>query len=284
MAQTKHEIQAMLDRIGARPRRRFGQNFMIDANMVRLVADSAEIAPGDLVVEVGPGTGTLTEELLERCCVLAIELDRDLAELLRHRFAGRGGFELIVADALAGKHRLNPQLLERIEAHRAEHPGSAIRLAANLPYNIASPLVIGLLEAGMDSLTFTVQKEVAERLRAGAGDEAYGPLSVMARLLGEVELLRSLPPQLFWPAPNVESALVRIRRKPRSAIDIRAFSRFVHRVFASRRKTLRKALEVAGFDSAVVLIATGLDPRIRPEQLDLDQLLALAIAAFAAAG
>src|SRR4051812_38665382 len=151
MAQSKHEIQSLLAGAGTEPRHRFGQNFMIDQNLVRLVADAGGIAPGDLVVEVGPGTGTLTDELLARGAELvAVEIDRDLAGLLRERLDGNERFTLIEGDALASKHRLNADLLERINAARAA--GRGVKLVANLPYNIASPLVIELLIAGIDLL------------------------------------------------------------------------------------------------------------------------------------
>src|SRR6476661_8700876 len=115
MAQTKHEIQALLSAAGTEPRYRFGQNFMIDQNLVRLVAEAGVLTGDDLVIEVGPGTGTLTEELLARAGrVVAVEIDRDLAKLLRERFASNAKFELIEGDALAGKHELNPQLVQRI--------------------------------------------------------------------------------------------------------------------------------------------------------------------------
>jgi 16S rRNA (adenine1518-N6/adenine1519-N6)-dimethyltransferase len=115
MSQTKHEILSLLAGAGTEPRHRFGQNFMIDQNLVRIVADAGRIEPGDLIIEVGPGTGTLTDELLARVApggrVLAVEIDRDLAGLLRNRFAGRDDFTLIEGDALAGKHHLNAELL-----------------------------------------------------------------------------------------------------------------------------------------------------------------------------
>src|SRR5258707_239030 len=175
MAQSKHEIQALLASAGTEPRHRFGQNFMIDQNLVRLVADAGEIAPGDVVVEVGPGTGTLTEELLARGAeVIAVEIDRDLSAVLRSRFAAQPAFRLIEGDALSGKHELNETLTQALRAPAAA--GRLRKLVANLPYNIASPLVIDLLLEGLDLLAFTVQKEVADRLRAGAGDDAYGPL------------------------------------------------------------------------------------------------------------
>src|SRR3954449_12011068 len=243
MSQTKHEIQAILSSAGTEPRHRFGQNFMIDQNLVRIVADAGELDPNDTVIEVGPGTGTLTEELLARAGrVIAVEIDRDLAAMLRQRFGENQKFTLIEGDALAGKHELNRDLIGSLTA--GQRPASFTKLVANLPYNIASPLVIELLIAGVDLLAFTVQKEVADRLRAGANDDAYGPLSVMAQLLSRVEVLRTLPPQAFWPPPKIESSLVRMRRANQLGTKQRAqdFSRFLHEVFSARRKTLRKAM------------------------------------------
>jgi hypothetical protein len=190
VAQSKTQILALLAGIGAEPRHRFGQNFMIDQNLVRLVADAGMIKPEDVVIEVGPGTGTLTEELLERAGrIVAVEIDRDLAKLLRDRFASNAEFELIEGDALAGKHELNARLSELAATQRdARLP---LKLVANLPYNIASPLIIEMLIAGVELLAFTVQKEVADRLRADADNDAYGPLSVMAQMLARVEVLRT---------------------------------------------------------------------------------------------
>jgi 16S rRNA (adenine1518-N6/adenine1519-N6)-dimethyltransferase len=292
MPQTKREIQAILEQIGTGPRHRFGQNFMIDQNLVRAVADAGEIRAEDLVIEVGPGTGTLTEELLSRGAkVLAVEIDRDLAALLRERFNSEPKFELIEGDALAGKHELNPELLraatvrERIEASarsaplwsRLVEPGAAsLKLVANLPYNIASPLIIDLLIAGVELLAFTVQKEVADRLRAKENDDAYGPLSVMAQLLSRVEVLRTLPPQAFWPAPKIASALVRMRRENqlRSADRARNFSRFLHEIFSARRKTIRRALERTNAKPTALQLL-NIDPQLRPENLAPVQFLAL---------
>jgi 16S rRNA (adenine1518-N6/adenine1519-N6)-dimethyltransferase len=277
MAQTKHDIQALLAEAGQHPRQRFGQNFMIDGNLVRLVADAGQIKPGDLVIEVGPGTGSLTEELLVRSTdLLAVEIDRHLAHLLRSRFPA-ANFRLLEGDALAGKHALNPQLLEIIR--QAKQEARTIRLVANLPYNVASPLAIEFLIAGVDHLAFTVQKEVADRLRAAPGSKDYGPLSVMAQLLSKVELLRTLPPQAFWPMPKIESALVRLTRDDRLGPQAGAFGAFVHQLFSSRRKTLRNALLHAGFNADKAMLAAALDPTIRAEQIGPDGLRALFLAA-----
>src|SRR5687767_10468105 len=158
MAQTKSQIQSLLASANTQPRHRFGQNFMIDQNLVRVIADAAALAAGDLAIEVGPGTGTLTEELLSRGAeVVAVEIDRDLAKLLRERFETEPRFRLIEGDALSSKHALNGELVQTLTDARGR--GRPVKLVANLPYNIASPLIIELLILGIDQLVFTVQKE-----------------------------------------------------------------------------------------------------------------------------
>jgi 16S rRNA (adenine1518-N6/adenine1519-N6)-dimethyltransferase len=279
VAQSKQQIQALLSEAGSHPRHRFGQNFMIDQNLVRLVADAGGLGSGDLALEVGPGTGTLTQELLARAGeVVAVEIDRDLAAMLRRQFEAEPRFTLIEGDALAGKHGLNAELAARIDSARAA--GRTTRLVANLPYNIASPLVVELLIAGVETLAFTVQKEVADRLRAKAGDDAYGPLTAVTQMLADVEVRRTLPPQAFWPAPSIDSSLVRLVRRDRLGGRARAFGQFVHALFSFRRKTLRRGLAQAGLDAEKLLSATGIGPQVRPEVLTPEQILAL----FEAAG
>lgn len=274
MAQSKHEIQSILSQAGMQPRHRFGQNFMIDQNLVKLVADAGEVAAGDCVIEVGPGTGTLTDELLARGAeVLAVEIDRDLAQALAHRFETSDRFELIIGDALAGKHKLNGDLVAAIADPSAE--SRRMKLVANLPYNIASPLVIELLLAGVDLLAFVVQKEVGDRLAAKEGTDDYGPLTVMAQLLSDVEILRKLPPAAFWPAPRIDSALVRMRRRDQLGSSAGPFHEFLRKIFSARRKTLRKALVGAGVDADAALARSNLDGQIRAEELSPARLLEL---------
>jgi 16S rRNA (adenine1518-N6/adenine1519-N6)-dimethyltransferase len=269
VAQTKSQIQTLLTDANTAPRHRFGQNFMIDQNLVRTVVAAGNIAEGDVLIEVGPGTGTLTEELLASPAkrVIAVEIDRDLAKLLRERFKDNEKFQLIEGDALSGKHELNADLL----AVSLRSPGT--KLIANLPYNIASPLVIELLIAGVELLAFTVQKEVADRLRSNAGDDAYGPLTVMVQMLAKVEVLRMLPPQAFWPAPKIDSALVRLVRQDQLGNSANDFTRFVHQVFSFRRKTLRKALSMSGIAAEVLLEKTGFNGQQRPEEFTPGQFL-----------
>jgi 16S rRNA (adenine1518-N6/adenine1519-N6)-dimethyltransferase len=195
--------------------------------------------------------------------VIAVEIDRDLAKLLRELFGDNHKFQLIEGDALEGKHGLNPDLTR---TGRLSGQSTGVKLVANLPYNIASPLIIELLIAGVELLVFTVQKEVADRLRASANDDAYGALSIVAQRLARVEILRTLPLQAFWPAPRIESALVRMTRHDQLGSRAADFSRFVHQIFSYRRKTLRKAMTEAGFDASV-LEKVGIDPQLRPENL-----------------
>jgi 16S rRNA (adenine1518-N6/adenine1519-N6)-dimethyltransferase len=274
MAQSKHQIEALLSQANSRPRHQFGQNFMIDQNLVRTVADAGQLGPGDCAIEVGPGTGTLTDELLERAGqVVVVEIDRDLARLLREIHSDRPNFSLIEGDALAGKHALSPELLAAIQS--AQHAGRPVKLVANLPYNIASPLVIEMLIADVELLAFTVQKEVALRLAGRPDSEDYGPLTVMAQMLSRVELLRTLPPQAFWPPPKIESALVRLTRDDRLGPKVRPFGAFVHAIFSFRRKTLRRALIQAGFDADRMLEHARLDGQRRAEEFAPEVLLRL---------
>ena len=273
MPQTKTQIQQLLAEANTAPRHRFGQNFMIDANVVRLIADAGTIDAGDVVIEVGPGTGTLTDELLSRgpARVVAVEIDRDLAGSLRGRLGGDARFALIEGDALDGKHTIHAELEAAIAA--ARQCGASVKLVANLPYNIASPLVVGLLLAGVSTLVFTVQKEVADRLRATANTDDFGPLTAVTQLLARVEVLRTLPASIFWPPPKIDSALVRLTRDDRLGDEARAFSRFVSTLFSFRRKTLRKALEL----SRVTVPAESIAGReqARAESLTPQELLTL---------
>jgi 16S rRNA (adenine1518-N6/adenine1519-N6)-dimethyltransferase len=268
MAQTKHQIQSLLSEAGSQPRHRFGQNFMIDGNLVRIVAEAGQIEAGDLVIEVGPGTGTLTEELLAtNAQVVSVEIDSALAELLKARFVSKEKFRLIQGDALAGKHALNDELLEVIRS--AKSHGQRVHLVANLPYNIASPLIVELLIAGVDLLAFTVQKEVADRLRAAPGSKDYGTLSIMTQLLSRVEFLRTLPQQAFWPMPKIESALVRLLRDDHLGQSATDFNGFLQQIFSARRKMLRNSIDAKSLEAA------GIDPQSRPEQISPRQFLSL---------
>jgi 16S rRNA (adenine1518-N6/adenine1519-N6)-dimethyltransferase len=267
--QNKQQIQTLLAQAQTHPRHQFGQNFMIDGNLLRLLVQAGDLKADDLVIEVGAGTGSLTEELLDvGCHVVAVEIDRDLIAMLSQRLGQRPNFTLIQGDVLAAKHALNSELAERIAL--AKRDGQTVKLVANLPYHVASPLVIDLLIAGVDILVFTVQKEVARRLRAASGSAEFGPLTVMAQLLSEVEILRTLPPQAFWPMPKIESAMVRMTRNDRLGEKADEFGEFIRSIFAYRRKMLRKSMTEAGISDEIADRALGaarIEPDVRPQEL-----------------
>ena len=263
MPQTLAEIKTLLESRGLSPRKRFGQNFLIDHNLVRKLVDESGVGAGDLVLEVGPGTGTLTEELLERGCeVIACELDRGLAELLRDRLGSNEHFTLIEGDCLAQKREVSAEIVGAVA-------GRAFTLVANLPYGAATPLMLALLTAHPDcrGMYVTIQKEVGERLAARAGQSAYGGISVAAQTLATVRLIAKLPPECFWPRPEITSVMVAIERRADHGIgDPVAFGEFCQRVFAQRRKQLGSVL---GRDIAW---PEGIAPTLRAEALEPGQI------------
>ena len=281
---------------GIKPRTRLGQNFLIDLNLVRLLVRSAELTPDDVVLEVGTGTGSLTALLApEVAAVVTVELDHRLFTLAREELAGLENVTLLNTDALAGKNRLNPAVLDAVRRQLEAAAGRRFKLAANLPYNVATPLVSNLLaiERPPESMTVTIQKEVADRLVAQPGTKDYGPLSVWVQSQCRVELVRVMPPAVFWPRPKVSSAIVRVVLEPerRAAIgDLEFFHSFVRSIFLHRRKVLRWGLATAfkgRLDKPAVdllLRRQDLGPDSRAERLDPQRMLALARAVQAQLG
>lgn len=265
--QTLAEIRAMLEANGLAPRKRHGQNFLTDHNLIRRLVDTASVGAGSLVLEIGPGTGALTDELLERRCeVVACEIDPGLAGLIRERYRGRA-LTLIEGDCIAGKRTLAPEIVTALS-------GRPFTLVANLPYGAATPLIVALLaEPACRGLFVTIQKEVADRLAAAPSTKAYGGLSVLAQTLSRVERLAILPPECFWPRPKVTSAMVALRPiAPGEIDDPAAFAAFCQEVFAGRRKqigtTMREAIARAG-------LPDGVSPTDRAESLNPSQLAAV---------
>lgn len=269
--QTLSQVRALLDSAGLSPQHRFGQNFLIDLNLMRKLLDAAEIGDADVVLEVGPGTGSLTELLLATGArVVAAEIDRGLQELLRSQFAGNERFCLVAGDALAGKHAVNAEVLAAMR-ERVPGDGGGYKLAANLPYQIATPLLLDLLllDRPLARMACTIQKEVAERLTADAGGDAYGPVSIIMAALADVQWIAKLPPTVFWPRPNVDSAMVLITPKRRDECgiaDVAAFVDLVRRAFLHRRQTMRRIVSRWENAEAAVSAMTRLelDSNLRP--------------------
>ncbi len=268
--QTLSEIKAMLEARGLAPRKGFGQNFLIDHNLIRKLVDASGAGAGDVVLEVGPGTGTLTEELLARGCrVVAGEIDRGLSELLRERFAG-DRFTLVEGDCLDGKRSLAPALVEAIG--QAAGPGGSFRLVSNLPYGAGTSVMSILLadHARCAGLFVTIQREVAHRIAARPGAGEFGPVSVLAQAVGEVEVLAALPRECFWPRPDVTSAMVAVRRRERPlCADPRALLDHAQHLLSKRRKQLGS---VVGRDFPW---PPGVIPTMRAEDLTVEQFVAM---------
>jgi 16S rRNA (adenine1518-N6/adenine1519-N6)-dimethyltransferase len=260
---TPRQVRDLLDEHGLSPSRALGQNFVVDPNTVRRIARLAEVGEGDRVVEIGPGLGSLTLALAETGAqVTAVELDRHLLPALRSVVEPHG-VRVVQGDAM----RLDwDELLGP-----AGGPGRPWALVANLPYNLATPLVLDLLAGvpAIERMLVMVQREVGERLAAGPGSKAYGIPSVKVAYRAEAEVVGRVPPTVFIPPPRVDSALVRLRRLPMPPVDAdpdRLF-RLVEAGFGQRRKMLRRSL--SGLVDAAGFVEAGVRPEARAEELDL---------------
>lgn len=250
-------------------RKRFGQNFLQDGNVINRIVRSIAPKPGQRVVEIGPGLGALTEELLAAAGELdVIELDRDLIPILRTQFF-----------RYEDKLRIHQGDALKFDFSTLASKEQPIRVVGNLPYNISTPLIFHLLSFGplIRDMHFMLQKEVVERLAAGPGDKHYGRLGVMAQYHCQVDNLFGVPPEAFDPQPKVDSAIVRLiphEQKPLVADNEQDFAVTVRTCFSQRRKTLRNNLKK--MLPSEVIEALNIDPGIRPEHLTLEDFVKLA--------
>lgn len=271
--QTLAEIRGLLAAQGLRPRRSWGQHFLHDPKKLAGVVRAAELSVGEVVLEVGPGTGSLSEELLScGAYLVGVEIDRRLEPILRERLARWAGrFELIFEDVLAGKHAINPRVLAALE--RGMVGRGFFVMVANLPYQVASPLLVNLAldEPRMSRAVVMVQREVADRILAGPGEgKDYGPLGIILQAMMEVRVVMDVPAGCFWPQPKVSSRVLRLERRAVALTeDPRGFAELVHRLFAQRRKQLGRIL---GREAS---LPPGLKPELRAEQLGLEELVEL---------
>jgi 16S rRNA (adenine1518-N6/adenine1519-N6)-dimethyltransferase len=265
------QIRELAARLGVAPTKKLGQNFLHDPNTIRRIVSAAGLTADDVALEVGPGLGSLTLGLVGAVRhVHAVEIDPTLAAAL--------------PETVRSPH-LTVHIADALRVHGASFDPPPTMLVANLPYNVAVPVVLHLL-AELPSLRgglVMVQKEVADRLTAGPGSKVYGVPSVKLAWYAEARPAGKVPPAVFWPVPNVDSGLVAFtRREPPSGVDRRAVFAVVDAAFAQRRKTLRAALAGwAGGPAAAerVLVAAGVDPQARGEALTVGQFAAIAAAA-----
>ena len=267
-------IKKIMDGLGIRFNKALGQNFLIDQTVLDSAIDASGIDEGYGVIEVGPGIGTLTAELSKKAGkVVAIELDRSIAEYLKKAFVAYDNVEIVQGDAL--KIDLKEIIEEKMQ-------GLKVVVIANLPYYITTPLIMKFLEDDLplESITVLIQKEVAERIVADAGTKEYGAISVAVQYYSSPEIIRTVPAESFMPPPKVTSAIIKMdiknHTKPEVSNEKRMF-RVVKAAFGQRRKTLVNALS-SGFDvpkdelARIVTDVTGSE-KIRGEQLDLRQFI-----------
>jgi 16S rRNA (adenine1518-N6/adenine1519-N6)-dimethyltransferase len=285
--QTISFLKRRLAEVGVRLKTHHGQNFLTDLNLLRLLAETADLLPDDVVLEVGTGTGALTTLIAERvAAVVTVEIDPQLHQLASEELIDFDNVTQLQQDALASKHTLDPAMMATVAARLAEKPGRRFKFVANLPYSVATPLIANLLAGSPvpEAMTITIQRELAERIVAQPGTKDYGALSVWVQSQCHVRLVRLMPPDAFWPRPKVTSAIVQIRLDPlrRAQIaDRDFFHAFVRTLFLHRRKSLRVAV-LSGWKSALdkpavdaVLARVGLESSVRAEQLDVEALLRL---------
>ena len=292
--QTLSYLRDLFAQRGIQPKNKLGQNFLIDLNLLEVLVQAAELTPDDLILEIGSGTGGLTARLAHDAGgVLSVEVDRSFYELVRDAVRESDRVVLMQADALRRKNEMNAGLLEALDRLKASTGCRSLKLVSNLPYAVAVPVISNLLLSRhtFAAMVVTVQWEIAARLMARPSTKDYGALAVLVQSLTDVSLVRRLPPSVFWPKPQVTSAIVRIvpRADKRAHVieqvgDVVRFRNFLRELYVHRRKNLRGGLvsmpsgrnEKADVDRK--LVELGFDGTVRAEDLDVEQHLRLCVA------
>ena len=285
--QTVSYLTARFREAGIRPDVRHGQNFLIDLNLLDLLLNAADIQPTDVILEVGTGMGSLTSRMAEKAAaVVTVEIDERLYAMASEELAEFSNVLMLQVDALKSKNHLEPEVIAVVKEQLELDPARRFKLVANLPYNIATPILSNLLTCDVVpfSMTATIQKELAERMVAVPSTKDYSALSIWMQALCDIQIVRILPPQVFWPKPKVHSAIVHIVPSPekRERIpDLTFFHDFVRSLFLHRRKFLRGVLIVMlkeRVEKQIVdelLAAFQFPEDVRAEQLDVETILAL---------
>jgi len=271
-------IKYIMEKYGFRFSKSLGQNFLIDDHIVDSIIDGAEVGPDDVVLEVGPGIGVMTQAMARRAKkVVAVEIDSALLPVLEETLEEEDNTEVIHGDVL--KVDLQAIIDEKLD-------GQAPKVVANLPYYVTTPIIMKFLEEQIPvtDIVVMVQKEVADRMVAGPGTKIYGALSVVVQYYAEPSKIVKVPPSVFMPQPNVESSVVRLKKRTAPPVDLKApdlFFKTVRSAFMKRRKTLLNALSsgelaVSKDQAREVLESCGIDPKRRGETLDMNEFAALA--------
>jgi 16S rRNA (adenine1518-N6/adenine1519-N6)-dimethyltransferase len=273
--------------VGLRPHARHGQNFLVDLNLLDLLERTADVSGRDVVLEIGTGTASLTVRLARHAAaVVTVEIDQHLFQLASEELIDFENVTMLHQDALKNKNNLHPNLMAAVRKAMEAMPTCRLKLVANLPYNIATPIISNLLTAEFVpfSMTVTIQKELADRITAKPSTKDYSALSIWIQSLCDVELIRVMPPSAFWPRPKVHSAILHIipqDEKRQRIPDLDFFHSFVRSMFLHRRKFLRSVVRSAFKDRLEkpdvdeILEKLALTNDSRAEQLDIATMLAL---------
>lgn len=289
--QTQSFLRQRFEEAGIHPETRHGQNFLIDLNLLDVLVNAAEIGPSDVVLEVGTGLGSLTGRMAPLAAhVVTVEIDPHLYQLASEELANLPNVTMLRQDALRNKNTIDSAVLDAVRGELAAGPDRRFKLAANLPYNVATPILSNLLQGEPlpHSMTATIQKELADRIIAQPGTKDYSALSIWMQAQCEIEIVRTIPPQAFWPRPKVQSAIIRAvfsEAKRARIVDPSFFHRFVRGLFLHRRKFLRGVMatilkdHLSKAEVDQTLAPFGFAADVRAEQLAVESLIELSNAA-----
>lgn len=282
--QTVSYLSRRFEEVGLNPNKRHGQNFLIDLNLLNLLDRSADLGKNDVVLEIGTGMGSLTGLFAQKAAqVITVEIDQHLHQMAAEELEPFDNIEMLRQDALKNKNQFAPEVIEAVKRHMANGNDRVFKLAANLPYNVATPIISNLLRSDIvpATMTVTIQKELADRLIASPGSKDYGALSIWVQSICDVEIVRVMSPKVFWPRPKVDSAIIHIVHRPERRekfCDLEFFFAFVRAMFFHRRKFMR-SVAVSAFKGQLekkhvdaVLVALGHGPDARSEQLSVEQM------------
>ncbi len=266
-------LREIVDRYGFSFSKSLGQNFLIDGNIVRNIVKGAQVGKEDYVLEIGPGIGTLTEELaLNAKKVVAVEIDKNLLPVLEDTLANYDNVEIVHADVLD---------LDLNKLNREKLGGGPLKIVANLPYYVTTPIIGKLLEddLDLDSIVVMIQKEVADRMVAGPGSKTYGALSVFVNFYSQPEIILKAPKTVFMPQPKIDSSVIKLNiKKDLPEVNKDTFFKLVKAGFSKRRKTILNSLSSYGFDLDKEEIKTslekaGISPSERAENLSIEDFI-----------
>ncbi len=285
--QTLSFLSRRFEQFGLQPKTKYGQNFLIDLNLLDMLHTTALLDERDVVLEIGTGLGSLTTRMAPKAhWVVTVEIDSQLQQMAHQELRDFSNVSLLTCDALRNKNHLRDEILDEVRLRMSEIPNARFKLVANLPYNVATPIISNLLmvEPRPDRMVVTIQRELAERIVAVPSTKDYSALSIWLQSQCECRIVRLMPPSVFWPRPNVDSAILEIVPNPelRSRIqDLEFFHERLRAIFFHRRKFIRSQIAIAFQNELTkpqvdtILESLSIDQNVRAEQLRVEEIIVL---------